>query len=87
MEPGTLGLEGRDLTTEPTPPLSLPRDIRDATCISNLTSKLKKFNMDEAGLSIEAGYHRSSGGCGSSSHRLLGLQLLQKQIFVIVYTL
>ena len=32
-------------------------------------------------LSIEAGYHRSSGGCESSSHRLLGhicQQILQK---------
>ena len=33
------------------------------------------------GLSLEAGYRRSSGGCESSSHRLLGhvcQQILQK---------
>ena len=36
-----------------------------------------------AGLSLEAGYRRSSGGCESSSHRLLGhvcQQILQKYI-------
>ena len=34
----------------------------------------KKKDQGHAALSIEADYHRNSGGCGSSSHRLLGLQ-------------
>ena len=31
-----------------------------------------KSSATDAGLSLEAGYRRSSGGCESSSHRLLG---------------
>jgi len=48
-----------------------------------LTEEAKLHNLFEmvTGLSLEAGYCRSSGSCESSSHRLLGhvcQQILQK---------